>query len=200
MATGSGDGGTRHRQAVDRVQEDRGSRASRSAHRPLRTGGEVRRGPGVGRSAAPRRRGRPGELRHHRADRRHRAFRAAPQHQVRDLRDPPDQRSDHRRAPLDRLGAPLGAGQGTSRRAVVLEAGGDPPPDPDRRRGRRRPRHDRLRVPDRAPQDLLRRSGGPRRGVPGRASGRTARPSARRCPTARQGPARRSRSKRPRTR
>ena len=63
---------------VGRVQEDRCPGAARSAHRPLRPGGQVRGRPGVGRPAPPRRRGRPGQLRDHRPDRRHRALRAGP--------------------------------------------------------------------------------------------------------------------------
>ena len=119
-------GWTRHRRPVGRVQEDRRQGAARSADRALRPCRQVRGRPGVGRAAPPRGRGRPGQLRDHRADRRHRAVRAGPQHQVRDLRRPPDQGRHHRRAPLHRLGAPLGAGQGPGRRAVVLQARGHP--------------------------------------------------------------------------
>ena len=125
-------------------------------------------------------------------------FEPAAQHQVRDLCHPPDQGRHHRRAPLHRLGAAVGPGQGPGRRAVLLEARGHAAPDADRRRGGRRPRDDRRRVPDRPAQDLLRRRGRPRRGVPAAATGPTAPPWGRPCPT--PPPARwtRSRSRRPR--
>ena len=138
-------GWARHRLAVGRVQEDRSEGAARSADRALRPRGQVRGRPRVGRTAPPRRRGRPRQLRDHRADRRHRAVRAGAQHQVRDLRRAPDQGCDHRRAALHRLGAPLRPGQGPGRRAVVLQARGHPPPDAHRRGGGGRPRDDRPR-------------------------------------------------------
>ena len=59
--------------------------------------------------AGARRGGRPGLLRPARPDRRDRALRARPRHQVRDLRDHPHQGLDHRRAALAGLGAALGA-------------------------------------------------------------------------------------------
>ena len=58
--------------------------------------------------AVPRRRRRPHLLRPARPDRRDRALRAGAGDQVRDLRDDPDPRRDHRRAALARLGAALG--------------------------------------------------------------------------------------------
>ena len=61
---------------MGRVQEDRSQGAARPAHRPLLPAGQVRRRPGVGRPAPPRGRGRPGQLRDHRPDRRHRPLRA----------------------------------------------------------------------------------------------------------------------------
>ena len=83
------------------------------------------------RPAGTRRRGRPRLLRPSRADWRDRALRPQPRHQVRDLRDRAHQRVDHRRAPLDGLGAA-----------------------PVRSRARHRARHRRARgKADRAPTD-----------------------------------------------
>ena len=84
----------------------------RPADRPLLAAGEVRRRPGRRRAPPERRARRPRQLRDVRADRRHRQVRPRPGLQVRDLRHQPDQGRHPRRAPLDRLGAALGAGQG----------------------------------------------------------------------------------------
>ena len=99
-------------------------RGARPPDPALLAAGEVRRRPGVGRPAAEHRAGRPGQLRHLRADRRHREVRHRSRHQVRDLRHRPDQGRHHRRAALDRLGAPLGAGQGPGGREGLRQARG----------------------------------------------------------------------------
>ena len=110
------------------------------ADRALLTVRQVRGGQGHVRPAAPLRRGRPDELRHHRAHRRHRAVRAGPQSPLRDLRHPADQGRHHRRVALHRLGAPFGAQQGTGRRAGGHPPGDDAAAHADRSRGRRRAR------------------------------------------------------------
>ncbi len=106
------------------VQEDGRPGAARPADPALLPAGQVRRRPGVGGAAPEHRAGRPGELRDLRPDRRHREVRPGPQDQVRDVRHGPDQGGDHRRAPLDRLGAAVGAGQGPVGGAGLRQARG----------------------------------------------------------------------------
>ena len=77
-------------------------------------------------------------LRPARADRRDRALRPRPRDQVRDVRDRAHQGRDHRRAPLARLGAALGAHAGPRDRAGDRRARAPPAPRPDRRGDRRR--------------------------------------------------------------
>ena len=74
----------------------------------LLAAGQIRRRPARCRTALPRRGRRPDLLRADGPDRRDRALRARARDQVRDLRDDPDPRRDHRRAALARLGAALG--------------------------------------------------------------------------------------------
>ena len=83
--------------------------------------------------------------------------------QVRDLRHRPDQGHHPRRAALDRLGAPLGAGQGPGARAGVRQARGPAAPHAHRRRAGRRARPHRRPAPDHARPDLLHRPRRPRR-------------------------------------
>ena len=74
--------------------------------------------------ALARRGGRPDLLRPARPDRGDRALRSRARDQVRDLRRRPGQGGDHRRAPLARLGAALGARPGPRRRAGARRARG----------------------------------------------------------------------------
>ena len=78
--------------------------------------------------------------------------------QVRDVRDLADQGCDPRRAPLDRLGAPFGAGQVALAREGVHEARGDAAAQPDRRRARGRDETHARTATGAAHADLLARS------------------------------------------
>ena len=93
-----------------------------------------------------RRRRRPRLVRPARADRRDRALRSRPRHQVRDLRDRADQGLDHRRAARARLGAALGAVAGARDRARDRRARGEARSCADRRGDRRQARHHRGRA------------------------------------------------------
>ena len=95
---------------------------------------------GVG-PAAEHRAGRPRLVRHLRADRRDREVRPRARHQVRDLRDQPHPRRDHRRAARDRLDPALGPLQGPRGREGLRRARGPAAPHAHRGRGRRRDGH-----------------------------------------------------------
>ena len=105
------------RRALARLQGARHGGRARAADPPLLAAREVRRRSCRVRPAAEHRAVRPRELRDLRAHRRDRQVRPGPRLQVRDLRDLAHQGRDHRRAPLDRLGAALGARQGALDRA-----------------------------------------------------------------------------------
>ena len=111
--------------------------APRAADPALLAAGEVRRRPRRRRPAAEHRAGRPGLLRDLRADRRHREVRPRAGDQVRDLRDQPDPRRDHRRAAGDRLDPALGPLQGPRGREGLRRARGRAAPHAHRGRGRR---------------------------------------------------------------
>ena len=129
VATGRG---SRHQagRPLGELSPGRRQGGPRPPHPALLASRQVRRRAGLGGLPPQRRAGRPGQLRDLRPDRRHRQVRPGPQDQVRDLCHHPDQGRHHRRAALDRLGAPFGAGQGTGGRAGVRQAGSPPPAQP----------------------------------------------------------------------
>ena len=143
-----------HAGPLARVQAHRRQGAARPADPHVRAAREVRRRASGERPAGARGGGRPRLLRPARADRRHRALRPQPRHQVRDVRDRADQGLDHRRAALDGLGAALGARTGARDRAHDRAARGEAGAGADRRGDRRPPRHHRGRVPGFAARDL----------------------------------------------
>ena len=98
-----------------RYKDGRRRRRARAAGRRLLADGQVRRRPPRRRAALARRRRRPDLLRPDGPDRGDRALRARARDQVRDLRDDPDPRRDHRRAALARLGAALGRARAPAR-------------------------------------------------------------------------------------
>ena len=116
---------------------DRRAGAARAADPALHAAGQVRRRPGRRGPAAEHRAGRPGLVRHLRADRRDREVRPRARDQVRDLRDQPDPWRDHRRAAAHRLDPALGALQGPRGREGLRRARGEPAPHADGARGRR---------------------------------------------------------------
>lgn len=129
------------RRALARLQGDGRSTAAGAADPALLTARQVRGGPGRGRSAVQCRAGRLRLLRSLRADRRDREVRHRARHQVRDLRDQPDPRRDHRRAARAGLDPSLGAAEGEGGRAHLRDAGGQAAADAHRARGRGRDGH-----------------------------------------------------------
>ena len=88
-----------------RYKNDGDAARPRAAGGRLLADGQIRRRPARRRPALPCRRRRPDLLRPDGPDRRDRALRARAGDQIRDLRDDPDPRRDHRRAALAGLGA-----------------------------------------------------------------------------------------------
>ena len=115
------------------VPEVEGAGAPRPTDPHLRPAGEVRGGARGGEPARARGRAGPRLVRAPRPHRRHRALRPVARDQVRDVRDGPDSRRDHRRAPLARLGPALRAHAGASDRARDRDAREGAPPRADRR-------------------------------------------------------------------
>ena len=136
--------------------------------------------------------GRPRLLRHLRADRRDRQVRPRARDQVRDLRDRPHPRRDHRRAAQHRLDPALGPLKAREVEQAYAGARGQAAAHPDRGRGRRRDGH-RARGPAHVLQPgLLRQRRRPRRAAARRRrGGRQAHP--RRHPGGHQGATTRSR-------
>ena len=93
--------------ALAGVSEVPGSGAPRPPDPHIRAAREVRGRAGGGEPAGARRRAGPRLLRAPRFDRGDRALRSVTRDQVRDVRDGPHSRRDHRRAALPRLGAAL---------------------------------------------------------------------------------------------
>ena len=149
--------------AVGRLQGRPRPGAARAADPALRAAGEVRRRPGRRGPAAEHRAGRPGLLRHLRSDRRDREVRPRARDQVRDLRDQPDPRRDHRRAARHRLDPALGPLQGPRGREGLRPARGRAAPHADRARGRRGDGHRADRPARDLQPGLLRQRRGARR-------------------------------------
>ena len=158
----------RARPAVASVQEHRRGRGSREADPALRAAREVRGEPCRDRPAGERRAGRPRELRHVRPDRRAHEVRARSRQQVRDLRDPPHQGRDHRRAASDGLGAAVGPVQGPRDREGPHRSRVDAEASADRAGDGRAARHLAPRAARRRLADLVRLGARARRAGLGR--------------------------------